>query len=69
MRLSVYAGYVVYYVQEGDTLAMIADRYNGVGVDKLLELNSSAEGECLDPDADLTGSWETINLPLGGVLY
>jgi hypothetical protein len=50
-------------VQEGDTLAIIAARYNGIDEGALQELNPTDCG-LLDMDADLCG-WETINLPLG----
>jgi len=56
------------YVQEGDTLAAIADRYNGVDVDALVELNPTEDGP-LDPCADLTGCFESVALPLGSDGY
>ena len=56
------------YVQEGDTLAAIAERYNGVDVDALVELNPTEDGP-LCPCADLTGCFESVALPLGSKFW
>jgi hypothetical protein len=44
-------------------LSTIAERYNGLDVNHLVELNQTEDG-CLDCCTDLTG-WETVALPLG----
>lgn len=58
------AGTLIVYVQDGDTLATIAARYQPLDEYALQHLNQTECGP-LDMDADLTG-WETVNLPLGG---
>jgi hypothetical protein len=50
-------------VFEGDTLSTIAERYNGISVDHLVELNQTEDG-CLECCTELTG-WENVTVPLG----
>jgi D-alanyl-D-alanine carboxypeptidase len=45
--------YVLYTVQQGDTLFSISRQYNGISIDKLKELNGIADESCITPGMKL----------------